>query len=266
MKKIAVVIFGALFLMATNVYASSVVGTWYIGAPGAPGAGGGGAIINFLSNGDYFMAEDGVTGGGGYSGMERGTYTWDPATGNVSIIDIFADTNGEWGFSHPYGPLSIKMAGDSLTVTDTGGSDSIDREPSLSTSVVGAWYIGAPGSGGGGAIINFLSNGDFFIAEDGETDSSGDDGMERGSYTWDAATGDVSITNIFADTNGQWGFSDPIGDLLINVNGDFLTVADDGGSDVFSRVGASSTVPVPGAIWLLGSGLLGLAGISRRKK
>ncbi|MCP3875643.1 MAG: hypothetical protein GY699_21120, partial [Desulfobacteraceae bacterium] len=60
MKKIAVVIFGALFLMATNVYASSVVGTWYIGAPGS---GGGGAIINFLSNGDYFMAEDGVADG-----------------------------------------------------------------------------------------------------------------------------------------------------------------------------------------------------------
>ena len=31
-------------------------------------------------------------------------------------------------------------------------------------------------------------------------------------------------------------------------------------------VGAASPVPVPGAVWLLGSGLVGLIGISRKRK
>ena len=31
-------------------------------------------------------------------------------------------------------------------------------------------------------------------------------------------------------------------------------------------VGSASTVPVPAAVWLFGSGLVGLLGVARRKK
>jgi hypothetical protein len=33
----------------------------------------------------------------------------------------------------------------------------------------------------------------------------------------------------------------------------------------FSLAGGGAPVPVPAAVWLLGSGLLGLAGVARRK-
>jgi hypothetical protein len=38
------------------------------------------------------------------------------------------------------------------------------------------------------------------------------------------------------------------------------------GADVLTFTGnAGSAVPLPAAVWLLGSGLLGLAGVSRRR-
>jgi hypothetical protein len=37
-----------------------------------------------------------------------------------------------------------------------------------------------------------------------------------------------------------------------------------GGDDFYLKVGISNPVPLPGAVWLLGSGLVGLAGLRRR--
>jgi hypothetical protein len=48
------------------------------------------------------------------------------------------------------------------------------------------------------------------------------------------------------------------------VNNDFLTLPDHNIADL-SNVRAFSVVPIPAAIWLFGSGLLGLIGIARRK-
>lgn len=41
---------------------------------------------------------------------------------------------------------------------------------------------------------------------------------------------------------------------------------DDSGAVLSGVIGSSSVVPVPGAIWLFGSGLIGLLGFARRKK
>jgi len=56
-----------------------------------------------------------------------------------------------------------------------------------------------------------------------------------------------------------------------DLSGRFVIYAqNDFGADVFSttllNVSAPSAVPVPAAVWLFGSGLIGLLGISRRKK
>lgn len=58
---------------------------------------------------------------------------------------------------------------------------------------------------------------------------------------------------------GDWGYFDSQFDNFIGDDDNFGTVSGYWGE--FSM----TAVPVPGAIWLLGSGLLGLAGIARRK-
>lgn len=53
---------------------------------------------------------------------------------------------------------------------------------------------------------------------------------------------------------------------LHNANGNGTWSLSASGDLTYTIAGAASAVPLPAAIWLLGSGLLGLAGVSRRKK
>jgi len=100
--------------------------------------------------------------------------------------------------------------------------------------------------------------------------------------------GDGNANANFGITFGQGtsavlaGFDDPnnvlIDDLIIPnpydqtftkalAPGDyFLTWHDSGGPIAYSVIIETSPVPVPAAIWLFGSGLLGLVGVARRKK
>ena len=70
----------------------------------------------------------------------------------------------------------------------------------------------------------------------------------------------ISITT---DTTGDNGVSHRDNHSL-TVNGNQLILSDTAGIDVaeFTRV---SAVPVPAAVWLFGSGFLGLVGVARRK-
>lgn len=71
------------------------------------------------------------------------------------------------------------------------------------------------------------------MAEDGVVDPGfGEDGMERGTYTWNQETGAFSTSVPLADTNGDWGFNNVLSEdgVTVTINDDTLTftVPDDG--------------------------------------
>lgn len=67
-----------------------------------------------------------------------------------------------------------------------------------------------------------------------------------------------------ASAAGSW---DPVTQLYTLSWVATLTQGPNGGQDVtWTLAGSASPVPVPAAVWLFGSGLLGLAGVVRRKK
>ena len=70
---------------------------------------------------------------------------------------------------------------------------------------------------------------------------------------------DISNVLLKDDVNGN-GIYDP-GDTIYTTDYDYLT-------DTYSQIVVQdlSAVPVPAAVWLFGSGLIGLAGMARRKK
>jgi len=252
--------------------ASSIVGSW----GGADTAGG--TELIFMSDGTFMHIQDADGGVGGMPGIERGTYTWDSVTGIFSS-SLSVDTNGDWGTSHPQGQLAFQVSGDSMTISEGGiNVGTTSRIADVSNSILGTWYANdttayTPNSGQGGGLttVTFFSNGTYMFAQDGSSisDPTGQDGMERGTYSWNPATGDFSSTCPVVDTNGEWGFSHGnvggVGgctgmamNLIVegntlkhNINGPFAT-----------RV---ASVPVPAAAWLLGSSLLGLIGVARRK-
>jgi hypothetical protein len=85
---------------------------------------------------------------------------------------------------------------------------------------------------------------------------------------WD--TGNPLFPGIMPGSSGEFGFTTP-DNVFIGFSGPGLTVAHSynvTGEAVgyFSGIIAAPFVPVPPAVWLFGSGLLGLAGIARKKK
>jgi len=84
-------------------------------------------VVTFFANGTYLLASDGPSGDPfGHDGIERGTYTWNPATGAFTATAI-VDTNGEWGLSHPQGSFTVTVNGNALTISDNEGPHTATR-------------------------------------------------------------------------------------------------------------------------------------------
>jgi Ca2+-binding RTX toxin-like protein len=91
--------------------------------------------------------------------------------------------------------------------------------------IVGNWYLTDPESGGT-AVVSFGAEGTYMHAEDGEDDPPwGQDGMESGTYTWNAATGAFDVITL-VDNNGEWGLSHPAGNVTVQIKGNTLSYKD----------------------------------------
>jgi uncharacterized delta-60 repeat protein len=195
----------------------NIVGTWTL-AYGAEHNGT--MVVTFLGNGEYFLVEDGDSAAdpSGQDGMEHGRYTWNADTGAFTALSD-TDTNGAWGLS----PADVVMTVTPATIT---GSDFLfNRVSHASNSLVGSWMLHSPNGNFSNAVLTFLANGTYFLAEDGDSilDPSGQDGMERGTYTWDAITGALTVTTT-VDTNGEWGLFNVAGALSAVLTGSDLAL------------------------------------------
>ncbi len=91
-------------------------------------------------------------------------------------------------------------------------------------AIVGAWQFGDGASNVSGILL-FQADGSYFHAEDVIADGSEVDGIERGTYTWDAHSGLLTATPN-TDTNGDLGLSAPEGAFTATVSSDTLTLSD----------------------------------------
>lgn len=223
------------YLDSLSSSTSSIVGSWYLGDASQTDN-----IVTatFFDNGYYVMLQDGdsTEDPSGEDGMERGTYTWDSSTGAFTTTTI-TDTNGEWGLSHLIGDVTISVNGDSLLFNEGTETTVLSRVPSSSGSILGSWYAGDASQTDNIVIVTIFENGTYVTLEDDDVtaDPTGQDGMERGTYTWNSSTGAFTATPL-TDTNGQWGLSHVIGDATVSVNGDSLQFQDEDGTGVLNRV------------------------------
>jgi hypothetical protein len=206
----------------------ALLGTWYIDDED------GKVALTFFADGSYILAESGEEDEDGQSGMERGTYSYNVTT-EAFTAEAQVDTNGQWGLSHPDAPMKIKVDNDTLTLTEGDDEYQATRVKNEDDSIVGSWYVN-DSSENSLAVITFLADNTYMMAEDGTPDDGGDDGMELGTYEWNSATNAFEVKSIDIDTNGDWGLSDIGSDVTIEIQGDKMVFTEGEDSMEFAKV------------------------------
>lgn len=175
---------------------SSIIGSWKATTSL------GDAIATFMADGTYFYADP-------QGGAERGTYSWDSTKNTFSVTGNTFDTSS-LGFYPSSTPTAVTFDGTSASWTVQGVKVTANPITDSAKQIVGSWYANGLGKAGGDSVFTFLSDGTYYIVNNGDPalDSSGKKGMEKGTYTWNANTGSFSISSTTVNNDGQWGFSD----------------------------------------------------------
>jgi hypothetical protein len=151
---------------------------------------------------------------------------------------------------------------DYATGTDYGVQQYYDfsASPVAYTLDVELGSYGGGGSDGSVSIINdWGGNGDWFQT----SSSSGFSGDSIGGYAWESTRITLKDTDglVFGDTSLQTALPN-----LSEFEASFATMFFDGASaDATITAMNVSAVPLPAAVWLFGSALLGLGAMKRKK-
>jgi hypothetical protein len=206
-------------------------------------------VVVFLDSGYYFhIVNDDVYDQ--LDGFERGTYSWNPATGAFTATTLY-NGDGHLGLSELSGVSGMVAAvnGDTLRVEIFGEVVTLNRVTG-SSPIVGAWFSGNAAVPNDSGLVVFLQNGNYFEADEGVSSGGGRTGIEHGTYSWNATTGAFTSSRApapYVDTNGTWGLSDSAGQLTVRISADgrTLTATDGSGTLSIARVGAVYAAPAP---------------------
>jgi hypothetical protein len=195
------------------------------------------AVFRFYADGRYIMGDlaDTDNDTDSTTGVERGTITWNPASGQMNATTNL-DTNGTSGFGlNGNEPAFFKMSGTSWVASETANGPAITL-PRLNqgAGIVGAWSLDNDTEG---YTFIFDANGRYVMLDplgDTEANPCGGPGVELGTYT---LTGTALAITITRETNGCSGLSDSgavpaIQATTVDANTVRLTI---GGDDVLLR-------------------------------
>jgi hypothetical protein len=174
-------------------------------------------VARFDTNGNYIIGQVSPSDQAGHSGTEVGHMNWDAKTGKVAADSIQHDSNGNWGMNDSSGSVVFKVDGDKVIVTETGETPmTFSRVKNNTTSpLIGTWAVGSSTTIKT-QTFTFFESGKYMMADPlGDTEygdgdpKCGEGGIEWGVYTFDAATGKLSVTTApTVDTNGCAGLWD----------------------------------------------------------
>lgn len=230
------------YLAATTASASqmtpavpSLIGSWLEGTAGAQLS----SVVTFINDTLYMVVDDGIPDSDGMPGMERGSYTWDgQATGSGTVTaSPTTDTNGGWGFSVIVGGGHATIRGDTLILGDSLDTVVATRVATsdASSPLVGAWLLQDPADPLRTLVLTILDDSNYMLGADDTPSPSSGPGLERGTYTWDPASGAFTSTTV-TDTNGTLGLNPLINSGTATVSGDTLTYVSNGGPIALLRI------------------------------
>ena len=168
-------------------------------------------VVRFGDNGEYLLAEVDPPSGNGRPGFEYGWFDLDPATQANSRL-IAVDTSGQWGLSHTTG-ANEGIASISDTALVTKGGETFARLTDTGTGIVGMWALGSATDLKVTHFV-FFANGKVLSIHPAEDAGAclaarqGPPGVEWSDYSFNAATGALTIFNKVYDTSGCTGVFD----------------------------------------------------------
>jgi len=229
--------------VAFHANAATILGGWYGTDEGQAQST---IAAIFLANGNYVEVEDGshALDPTGQNGMERGTYTWNPVTGAVSI-NTTLDTDGQWGFSNA-GVTSVSVTDTTLSAYTSDGTAVLDRVTESGNPIVGSWFFTDNPAPGDLTVLTFLPNGEYLLAIDPPAGGY----MEFGNYSWDPITD--SLTSSIIDSTAPQGSLNLGAFTSANFQNDELQLSSANGSVSFD----SATTPEPASYSVMIAGLI----------
>ncbi|MES9905096.1 MAG: VPLPA-CTERM sorting domain-containing protein [Sedimenticola sp.] len=155
--------------------------------------------------------------------------------------------------------VAIELVG--LSLVKDLNSDILVRE-SQTTASTGAMTIKSDGTGNGGTFDSFFDV--FFdVSTDNGVnwmDNAGTKTFTQSGSEWMTTSTSYILAGLVGDQDADFHTNLAAGQFDFYLVGDGVHDAGDGSMHIVEPV------PIPAALWLFGSGLLGLIGISRRKK
>ena len=240
-----------LALLAVDAHAGNdaIWGTWY----GVNlGQAGGTVAFSFFPDGTYFLNDHGIQAldPSGHPGIERGTYTWNAATGAFTVTTL-VNGDGQWGFSDSSGVGTVHVVGNTLSNSD--GSFVLTRVADPASAIVGGWYRSNQPNPGDIDVLDFLPNGTYLLGGDPPSSTF----LEFGSYSWNPTTGAFQF-HVIDTTDPNSGLN---GETIpsIDVNGNTITLHNRNG-DVTGLAVAAVPEPETWALMLAGIGVIGALG------
>jgi len=215
------------------------------------------AVLALLPDGRFMFIEDGnpLLDPSGQDGLEKGTYTWNSATGAFSIKTA-VNTNGEWGFCNvPTNSTTCALPpGSAATATPTGltffspseGTFFIPRLIDPASPIVGAWYLSSGPAAQDLTVVAFLPDGRVMIGIDPPANGF----IEFGVYAWNPQTGDFTATINTSDAPPGSSLNLPSFTSAKIANGAIVLASDSGTLTL-----AAVAVPEPSSLLLAATGL-----------
>jgi hypothetical protein len=220
-------------VLVPPVPGNSIVGTWYFSSFESDNA----ELITFEPGGIFWYAvyrpnypeDPGI-------GFQHGTYSWDAASGELTIMTLDSNTAGDWGvyehYNHVVTSTLTPQGPDEVVIHSMPKDDTFIAyrlKASTSNPIIGTWLVSPHGQTSGESVGNFMITPDGYymlINLDGPDDVVGQPGIEYGQYTFNPSSGVFAVTPI-ADTSEHWGISPDSSQFTLTISSTTMLITSD---------------------------------------